>query len=54
MRSSARWITLGAACSAVLITSHPARAEWTNATGDVGGDKWGYAGVCLGRIRWRR
>lgn len=24
-----------------------ARAEWTNVTHDVGGEKWGYAGVCL-------
>lgn len=24
-----------------------ARAEWTNITHDVGGEKWGYAGVCL-------
>ena len=24
-----------------------AHAEWTNVTHDVGGDKWGYAGVCL-------
>jgi photosystem II stability/assembly factor-like uncharacterized protein len=23
------------------------RAQWLNVTGDVGGEKWGYAGVCL-------
>jgi len=31
----------------VWIGSVAAGAEWTNVTHDVGGEKWGYAGVCL-------
>jgi photosystem II stability/assembly factor-like uncharacterized protein len=30
-----------------LATGFCARAEWVNVTSDVGGEKWGYAGVCL-------
>jgi hypothetical protein len=40
MRSSARWIMMGAAFFAALIRSHPARAGWTNVTRDAGGGKW--------------
>lgn len=30
-----------------LLCLASARAEWTNVTQNVGGDSWGYAGVCL-------
>lgn len=30
-----------------LLAGSPARAEWINVTDNVGGEHWGYAGVCL-------
>jgi photosystem II stability/assembly factor-like uncharacterized protein len=32
---------------AALLSNHPVHAEWINVTHNVGGEKWGYAGVCL-------
>jgi photosystem II stability/assembly factor-like uncharacterized protein len=40
-------VAVAVALLAAFVSRHPARAEWTNVTHDVGGDKWGYAGVCL-------
>jgi photosystem II stability/assembly factor-like uncharacterized protein len=39
-----RWCSL---VLAVMSLCPAARAAWVNITGDVGGEKWGYAGVCL-------
>ena len=39
-----------AGCALVVagaLCSDPARAEWINVTNNVGGEKWGYAAVCL-------
>jgi len=46
-RPKTNGIVAGVAFLTAVVCSHPARAEWTNVTHDVGGDKWGYAGVCL-------
>ncbi len=40
-------ILLGMLLLAVAICGDQTRAAWFNVTGQVGGDHWGYAGVCL-------
>lgn len=40
-------ISLGPILLTTLACAQLARAEWSNVTQSVGGDKWGYAGVCL-------
>lgn len=45
--ANANGVVITVALLAALIGHYSARAEWTNVTHDVGGDKWGYAGVCL-------
>ena len=40
-------IIAAAALLAALVGNRSAGAEWANVTHDVGGEKWGYAGVCL-------
>ena len=47
MRTQACGIVAVIALLSAVIGRNSARAEWTNITHDVGGEKWGYAGVCL-------
>jgi len=42
-----RSIVCSALLLSALILAPAARAQWVNVTSDVGGEKWGYAGVCL-------
>jgi len=46
-RRNANGIVLAAAGLVAFVGHHSAHAAWTNVTHEVGGDQWGYAGVCL-------
>ncbi|MCY2954472.1 MAG: hypothetical protein NTU53_21285 [Planctomycetota bacterium] len=42
------WIFAGCmSCLTAVMCCAAAHAEWVNVTSSVGGEKWGYAGVCL-------
>ncbi len=47
MRTQASGIVAVVALLVALVGRPMTRGEWTNVTHGVGGDKWGYAGVCL-------
>ncbi len=42
-----KYLSAGVLCVMAVMCSTAAAAEWTNVTNNVGGEKWGYAGVCL-------